>query len=49
MVESKKSFGLLGIKERVFSFKGKFDLISSPGKGTKIIISLPYKDLLEKE
>ncbi|WP_309641129.1 PAS domain S-box protein [Flavobacterium sp.] len=49
MVESKKSFGLLGMKERVFSFKGKFDLVSSPGKGTKIVISLPNIDLFVKD
>jgi len=42
MAETKKRFGLLGMKERVNSLKGKFDLVSSPGKGTKIVISLPY-------
>ena len=41
-VQHKKSFGILGMKERVLSLRGKFELISSPGKGTKIIISLPY-------
>ncbi len=40
-VRDKKSFGLLGIKERVRSVNGNFELISSPGKGTKIIISIP--------
>ncbi len=43
MIKTKKSFGLLGMKERVFALGGKFELISSPGKGTKIEISLPYK------
>ncbi|WP_158638320.1 PAS domain S-box protein [Panacibacter ginsenosidivorans] len=41
-VKNKKSFGILGMKERVLSLGGAFELISSPGKGTKIIISLPY-------
>ncbi|MDP4264942.1 MAG: PAS domain S-box protein [Bacteroidota bacterium] len=39
----KKSFGILGMKERVLSLNGKFELVTSPGKGTKIIISIPYK------
>lgn len=43
--ETKKRFGLLGMKERVISLNGKFDLISSPGKGTKIVIHLPYKNI----
>lgn len=43
-VQSKKSFGLLGMKERVHSLNGKIDLVSSPGNGTKIVISLPYKN-----
>jgi signal transduction histidine kinase len=44
MINNKKSFGILGMKERVLSLKGKFDLTSSPGKGTKIVITLPYID-----
>ncbi len=42
-VQNKKSFGILGMKERVLSLGGKFELNSSPGNGTKIIVSLPYK------
>jgi signal transduction histidine kinase len=42
-VQNKKSFGILGMKERVHSLGGKFELISSSGKGTKITVSLPYK------
>ena len=38
-----KSFGILGMKERVASLKGKFELHSSPGNGTTISISLPCK------
>lgn len=41
-VQNKKTFGLLGMKERVRSLNGRFELISSAGKGSKIIISLPY-------
>ena len=42
-VQSKKSFGILGMKERVHSFNGKFTLGSVKEKGTKMMISLPYK------
>ena len=42
-VQNNKSFGILGMKERVLSNGGKLELISSPGNGTKIIISLPAK------
>ena len=44
-LQTKKSFGILGMKERVVSLNGKFELVSSPGKGTKITISLPFKNL----
>jgi len=39
-----KTFGLLGMKERVRSLNGKLKLISSPGKGTEINIQLPYRE-----
>ena len=37
----KKSFGLLGIKERAGGVGGNFHIISEPGAGTKIIIEIP--------
>ncbi len=40
-VQAHKSFGLLGMKERVLSLGGWFELNSTAGKGTKIIIKLP--------
>ncbi len=43
-VQNKITFGIMGMKERVLSFNGNFDLVSSPGKGTKIMISLPYEN-----
>ena len=42
-LKNKRSFGILGMKERVNSLRGEFELNSSAGKGTKIIIKLPYK------
>ncbi len=40
-VQNNKSYGILGIKERVRALGGKFELVSSQGKGTRIIVSLP--------
>jgi PAS domain S-box-containing protein len=40
---TKKTLGLIGIKERIFALGGKFDLKSEPGKGTKVQISIPYE------
>jgi PAS domain S-box-containing protein len=39
-VLNKKSFGILGMKERVLSLGGHFELVSSPGNGTRITVSL---------
>lgn len=41
LTKTKKSFGILGMKERVVSLNGNFDLDSAVGKGTRIRISLP--------
>jgi PAS domain S-box-containing protein len=40
-LRSTKSFGILGMKERVTSLNGKFELITAPGKGTRIEIRIP--------
>ena len=34
-------FGLSMMKERVFILDGKLDILSEPGKGTEIIVTLP--------
>jgi len=39
-VKHNKSFGILGMKERVLSLKGNFDIVTAPGKGTKINVSI---------
>lgn len=39
--QAKKSFGILGMKERVLSLHGDFELVTAPQKGTKIDISIP--------
>ncbi len=40
-VSKKKSFGLLGIKERVFVMDGEYTLKSAPGEGTCLTVSVP--------
>ena len=36
-----KTFGLIGIKERIFALGGKYQLKSKPGEGTELSISIP--------
>jgi two-component system, NarL family, sensor histidine kinase UhpB len=36
-----KQFGLVGMKERIQSLKGTFDIQSSPSNGTRLIILIP--------
>ncbi len=40
-IRTKKTFGLLGIRERVFILGGKYNLESEPGKGTWLQIDVP--------
>ena len=40
--QGKKSFGILGMKERVLAQGGSFELVSAAGKGTRMQIQLPY-------
>lgn len=43
MLKIGRSFGVLGMKERVAALKGTFELKTALGKGTQITISLPFK------
>ncbi len=40
-VKEKKSFGLLGMKERAIAMKGEIKVVSEKGKGTDIQLLLP--------
>lgn len=40
---NKESYGILGMKERVNLFRGKLDIISTPGAGTQVIIKVPLE------
>ena len=43
-VANEKSFGLIGMKERVDLLEGTMKVISSPGKGTSILFSIPLNE-----
>jgi signal transduction histidine kinase len=40
-IYSSKSLGLFGMRERVNILKGNMEIISDPGKGTKVSVSIP--------
>lgn len=40
-LEKKGSFGLVGIRERVYMLQGRVDVKGEPGKGTRIVASMP--------
>ncbi len=42
-IDDPKSFGLVGMTERVHRVGGQFNIYSSPGRGTRIEISAPLK------
>lgn len=37
-----RSFGMLGIRERALMVGGKARIVSAPGKGTRVSVSIPY-------
>jgi PAS domain S-box-containing protein len=43
-LEKKGSFGLVGIRERVYMLQGRVDFHGEPGRGTRIEASLPMSD-----
>jgi signal transduction histidine kinase len=38
---SPRSFGLLGIRERVLFLGGEVDIVGTPGKGTTVRVEIP--------
>jgi two-component system sensor histidine kinase UhpB len=43
ILKNSKQFGLIGIKERVQSLKGTFELQTHPLEGVKLIILIPKR------
>ncbi|MDP1636312.1 MAG: hypothetical protein Q8L69_16720, partial [Gallionellaceae bacterium] len=50
-LRKERSFGLLGIRERALMVGGKARIVSAPGKGTRVSVSIPcstpYQNMLE--
>lgn len=42
-VPDRSSWGLLGMQERAELLGGRFDLVSSPGSGTRVQVTIPYQ------
>jgi len=40
-IESKKTLGLFGMKERTLEMGGKYEIKSEPGKGTTVSVIVP--------
>jgi signal transduction histidine kinase len=40
-IESRKTLGILGMKERIAIINGKYNIRSQPGKGTLVSINVP--------
>jgi PAS domain S-box-containing protein len=47
LAEKVKTFGLLGMQERALALGGQLDVVSSPGQGTTIGLSIPYEQSMD--
>jgi signal transduction histidine kinase len=45
-ISNPKSFGLIGIRERVYPWGGEVEIEGNPGKGTTVTVTIP---LVEKQ
>lgn len=43
-VTNKKTLGILGMKERTSMIGGSYEIISKPGKGTQIVVTIPFSN-----
>ena len=48
-ISDPRSFGLLGIRERVRSWQGEFKISGIPGKGTTAVVSIPLVNREEED
>jgi PAS domain S-box-containing protein len=39
------SYGMIGMKERVYLLDGKISITGQPGKGTTVLVEMPYKTI----
>lgn len=45
-VADKKTLGILGMKERALMIGGTYDITSTPGKGTTVMVTVPLNELI---
>jgi PAS domain S-box-containing protein len=43
LAQQRKTFGLLGMRERALALGGRLDIVSAPGLGATIALSIPYQ------
>lgn len=43
-IENKKTLGILGMRERAIMMGGEYDIQSTPGRGTSIIVKVPVSN-----
>lgn len=43
-VDTRFHYGILEMRERVYALNGQFDIESEPGKGTKVVVTIPVND-----
>jgi len=48
-ISNSRSFGLLGIRERLYPWNGQVDFIGHPNKGTRVIVRVPISGKGEPE
>jgi diguanylate cyclase len=46
--DSNRSFGLTGMRERTYMVGGKFEILSKPGHGTRIVAVFPTGQNIER-
>ena len=42
-----RGLGMIGIRERLNSLGGSLSLVSTPGQGTELVITIPHTNSLE--
>lgn len=48
MIPESEHFGLVGMRERVDSVGGSFEVLSAPGQGTRILVEVPLHAVTER-
>ncbi len=48
-VKSKKSLGLIGMRERALLFKGDLQIDSQSGSGTRVVLRIPTKNIVKEK